>query len=115
MKLPWEKDPNDREANYKRPVPDAERYRIGIKAAAAVVAGVAFRFAISDRANEGAKFAMAVGSALLVAGVTDLVYMRKHDLELIFLKTKTQQRLVQRLVVAAGALLLLAGLLAYAG
>ena len=115
MKLPWERDPNDLEANYKRPVPEAERYRIGIKAGAAVLAAVAFRFAIADRSDEGAKFAMAVGAALLVAGITDLVYMQKHDLELIFLKTKAQQQLVQRLVVAGGVLLVLAGLLAYAG
>ena len=113
MKLPWENDPHDREANYKRPIPAAERYRIGIKAAGAVLAGVAYRFAVVDRSHEGAKFCLALGTALLVAGITDLVYMRNHELEQIFLKTPAQQRLVQKFVAVAGLALLGAGTLAY--
>jgi hypothetical protein len=115
VKLPWEKDPNDREANYKRPVPAAERYRIGIKAFAALAAAIAVRFWVEDRSAQGAKLTIALGATLLIAAVTDLVYMRKHDLELIFLKTPEQQRLVQKGVVVAGLALLAAGTLAYAG
>ena len=115
MKLPWEKDPHDHEANYRKPVPVAERVRVAIKAAAVVGAGVAFRFATLDRTHEGAKLLIAVGAALLVAGITDLVYMRTHELELIFLTSPRQQRLVHAGVTVAGVLLLVAGALAYAG
>ena len=115
MRLPWERDPNDREANYRKPVPAAERYRIGIKAAAVVLAGVIYRFASLDRSEEGAKLVMAIGAALLVAGVTDLIYMRNHELELIFLKSTKQQRLVHIGMAMAGIALLAAGRLAYSG
>lgn len=114
MKLPWERDPHDLEASYRKPVPRADGIRLGIKAAAVVGAGVGFRFWILDRTHEGAKLVIALGGALLVAGLTDLVYLRRHELDLIFLRGKRQQRMLQTALAGVGAALLLLGALAYA-
>ena len=114
MKLPWERNPHDREANYRKPVPRAEGLRVGIKGAAIVGGGVAYRFAILDRTHEGAKLILVAGAAMLIAGITDLVYLRSHEIDRIFLKTTAQQRAVQWTLVAAGVVLLVMGAVAYA-
>lgn len=114
MKLPWEKDPNDREANYRRPVPRADIIRLGVKTAIAVTAGLGFRLVSLDGKDEGAKLVAALGVALLGAGIADLVYMRTNELEQIFLKSVGQQRLVAAAVAALGLILLVVGGLAWA-
>ena len=115
MKLPWEHDPNDLEANYKRPIPRADVIRLTVKAAVAVAAGVAWRFAILDGMHEGAKLVIALGVALAFAGVADLVYMQRYELEQIFLTSRESQILVRIGLAAGGVVLLAAGMLAYAG
>lgn len=115
MKLPWERDPNDLEANYQRPVPRADVIRLAVKTCVAVAAGVAWRFAILDGTHEGAKLVIALGVSLASAGITDLVYMQRYELEQIFLTSKRSQRLVRIGLAAGGAALLTAGTLAYAG
>ncbi len=115
MRWPWEKDPNDREANYRRPVARAEVIRLSVKAAIAVAAGIGFRFASLDAADEGAELAIALGAAVAGAGITDLVYMRRHEIEQIFLTSPSRQRLARVGLVLAGVALLVAGTLAYAG
>src|SRR5687768_1905840 len=49
MKLPWEKDPHDLEANYLKPVPTSEAIRLGTKFALIVAAGVWLWLTLGDR------------------------------------------------------------------
>ncbi len=93
----------DLEANYRKPVPRIEVIRIAVKFAIAAAAGVWFKFSIEDGAREGAKLSFAVGATMAGAAIVDLLYLRGHEIELIFLRDKRQQ-------VVARSVLLLAGL-----
>ena len=122
MKLPWEKDPNDREANYKRPVPRSEAIRTGAKFILAAAAGGWLWLATADGCNvddlhdvctpadrsSGTKLVLAVGTVLLLAGVIDLAYLRSHEIELVFARHKKQQVIARWVMVAAGLLAVVA-------
>ena len=106
-------DPEDHEANYRRPIPRSEYIRVALKFTLGIVAIVWFRFASSDGFDEGAEMTLAFASLLVALGVVDLVYLRDHEIELIFLKTKAQQIRARWALVLVGALLLGAGLASY--
>jgi hypothetical protein len=123
VRLPWENDPNDREANYRRPVPQIEIVRIGAKFVWAGVVGGWLWFATRDRCevdqlhdicrpiatNAGAKLSLAVGAIMTVAAVIDLLYLRSHEIELIFARTKSQQVAGRMVLLAVGLLALSTG------
>lgn len=113
FKLPWERDPDDLEANYRRPIPRRELIRIYSKAVVGVGAGLWFKFSSETRTHEGAKLAMALGVVLLGAGLIDLLILKRHEIEQIFLTSRRMQIVVRACVLAAGVALLVAGSLAY--
>ena len=113
FKLPWEKDPDDLEANYRKPIPRRELIRLYLKAALGVTAGLWFKFASETRSHEGAKLALAVGAALMGVGLVDLLYLRRYEIEQIFLTSRRQQIVVRVVVLLAGLALLVGGGLAY--
>ena len=106
-------DPEDHEANYRRPIPTREYVRTIVKFLLGIAAALWFRSASSDGVDEGADLTVAFGSLLVALGAVDLFYLRNHDIELIFLKTRTQQIGVRWALAIAGALLLGAGLASY--
>lgn len=111
-RLPWEKDPADREANYRKPVAQSEKIRLTVKAAA-VVAGFFFIMtATKDRSDVGAEFAIGVGVPLLVAGVLDVVWTIKGRLEHVFLESRPMQLAAHGGMALVGAVMVAAGLLA---
>lgn len=111
-RLPWEKDPADREANYRKPVPQSEKVRLTIKGAA-VVAGFLFIMeATKDRSDVGPEFAIGVGMPLLVAGAIDVVWTIKGRLEHVFLESKPMQVAAHFAMALIGAAMVVAGLLA---
>lgn len=78
-----------------------------------VGAGVWFKFASDDRANEGAELTLAAGVALVGAGLIDLVYMRNHDIDQMFLNTRPMQVAARWGLVVAGIGLVVAAFVAY--
>ena len=109
QRWPWEKDPNDRELNYRRPIPVYERLRLALKGGAAVIAALWFRARAGTGESEGAALAVAVGGVLVVMGVIDLVAAAKGRLEQIFLSSRTAQMVVQALVAGTGLAVLVVG------
>ena len=111
-RLPWEKDPADREANYRKPIAPPEKVRLTTKAVA-VVAGFLFIMdATKDRSDVGSEFAIGVGVPLLIAGVIDVVWTMKGRLEHIFLESKPMQLAAHSAMALIGAAMVVAGLLA---
>ena len=109
QRWPWEKDPNDRELNYRRPVPRHERLRLALKGGAAIVAALWFRSKIGTGQNEGAALAVAFGGVIAFAGLVDLVAAAKGRLEQIFLPNRNAQMIVQAVLLIAGLSVLVAG------
>lgn len=111
-KWPWERDPNDHEANYRHPVPLSERLRLGLKAAIAVGAFLAVRqIAVSgDRSLIGPKILIVAGVAVAMAGAIDLVWTLRGKLEHIFVETRPAQIVLHAGVSIAGAVATMAGI-----
>jgi hypothetical protein len=108
-RLPWEKDPNDREANYRRPIAQDEKARLTAKGLS-VLAGFFFIMTMTeDRTDVGAEFAIGVGAPLLVAGILDVVWTLRGRLEHVFLESRAVQ------LAAHGAMALVGGALVVAG
>lgn len=114
-RLPWEKDPNDREANYKRPVPQHEKVRLLLKAASVVGAFAFVRTVTRDRSDVGAELLIALGGPLLLAGVLDAIWTLQGRLEHVFIESRPLQLAAHGGVAALGLGLLLAGLIAKVG
>jgi hypothetical protein len=111
-RLPWEKDPADREANYRKPVAQSEKVRLTIKAAA-VVAGFLFIVrATKDRSDVGAEFAIGVGVPLAIAGVLDVVWTMRGQLEHVFLESRSMQLAAHAAMAVVGMAMIAAGLIA---
>ena len=112
LKLPWDKDPHDKEANYKRPIPQDEKVRLTAKAAA-VVAG--FLFVMNetrDRQDVGAEFLIGIGGPLALAGVLDLIWTMRGRLEHVFIESRTLQLVSHAALALLGAAMLVGGLVA---
>lgn len=112
--LRQKRDPYDREANYRRPIERADVVRLTTKVVLVVAAGVWFKFASDTPVHEGAKLVIALGLALVGAGVTDLLYLRTHEIEQMFLDSRTAQVRARWMLVALGVGLVVAALVAYA-
>jgi hypothetical protein len=111
-RLPWEKDPADREANYRRPVAQSEKVRLTIKVVA-VVAGFLFIMgATRDRTDVGAEFAIGVGVPLVIAGVIDVLWTMRGQLEHVFLESKSMQLAAHSAMALVGMAMITAGLIA---
>lgn len=112
LRLPWEKDPTDREANYRRPVAQDEKVRLTLKAAAAV-AGFLFIMSMTrDGDDVGAELGIGVGAPLLLAGVLDVVWTLRGRLEHVFIESRPLQLAAHAAMAAVGLSLLVAGLIA---
>lgn len=111
-RLPWEKDPADREANYRKPVPQSEKVRLTIKGAAVVGGFLFIMETTKDRSDVGAEFAIGVGLPLLVAGAIDVLWAMKGRLEHVFIESKSMQLGVHGGMALIGAVMVGAGLLA---
>lgn len=112
LRLPWEKDPNDREGNYRKPIAQAEKTRLLAKAAAVVGAFLFIRDATGDGKDVGAEFGIGIGAALVIAGVLDLVWTFRGELEHVFIDSRPLQLLSHGAVAVAGLTLLAGGLIA---
>ena len=111
-RLPWEKDPADKEANYRKPIAQSEKIRLTIKAAA-VVAGFFFIMrATRDRSDVGAEFAIGVGVPLMIAGVIDVVWTMRGQLEHVFLESRPMQLAAHSAMAVVGVGMIAAGLIA---
>jgi hypothetical protein len=111
-RLPWEKDPADKEANYRRPIAQSEKIRLTAKAAV-VVAGFLFVMgATRDRSDVGAEFAIGIGAPLVVAGVLDVVWTMKGQLEHVFLESRPVQLAAHSVMALVGVALVAGGLIA---
>ena len=108
-RLPWERDPNDREANYRRPVATAEKVRLVAKAAAAVAGFFFIMTATRDRSEVGAEFAIGIGAPLLLAGVLDVVWTVQNRLEHIFIESRPLQLVAHAGMALVGAALVVVG------
>ena len=112
LRLPWEKDPNDREANYRRPIATDEKLRLTLKAAAAVAGFFFVMSATRDRADIGAEMMIGVGAPLLLAGVLDVIWTLRGRLEHIFIESRALQLASHVLLAVTGAAVLIGGLIA---
>jgi hypothetical protein len=111
-RLPWEKDPADREANYRRPIAQSEKIRLTIKAAAVVAGFLFIMSATRDRTDVGAEFAIGAGGPLLVAGILDVLWTIRGRLEHVFIESRPMQLASHSGMAAVGAALVIAGLVA---
>ena len=109
LKLPWEKDPTDREANYRRPVRVAERLRLTIKAAVVVAAFFWIKAVTKDHHDVGAEFLIGVGVPVAVAGLIDTVWTARGQLDHIFISDERLQRIAHVGTAAVGVVMVVAG------
>lgn len=110
---PWEKDPTDREANYRRPVRVAERARLTVKAAAVVAAFFWIKAMTRDGLDVGAEFLIGVGTPVLVAGSIDLVWTIRGELEHIFVQERTAQLALHAATAMVGVGMIVAGVVTH--
>lgn len=113
-RLPWEKDPTDREANYRRPVRQDEKIRLTLKAASVVGAFAFIKTATGDRTDVGAEFLIGIGLPLLLAGVLDVVWTLRGWLEHVFIESRPLQLAAHASMAGVGAAIAVAGIVAKA-
>lgn len=114
-RLPWEKDPNDREANYRRPIPEHEKIRLVVKAAAVVGAFLFIKTMTSDRTDVGAEFLIGVGAPVLIAGVLDVIWTLRGRLEHVFIEGRAMQLIAHGATALLGAAMVIFGVIAKTG
>ena len=110
LRLPWEKDPHDKEANYRRPIPKDEKLRLLLKAAATVAGFMFVMSATRDRADIGAEFLIGIGAPLLLSGVLDVIWTLRGRLEHVFIESRPLQLASHGLMAVIGAAMLIGGL-----
>ena len=109
-RLPWEKDPTDREANYRRPIDQSEKLRLTIKAVAAVAGFLFIMNMTRDRNEVGAEFSIGVGAPLLVAGIVDVIWTMRGRLEHVFIESRSMQLVAHSAMAVLGTAMVVAGL-----
>ena len=114
LRNPWERDPNDKEANYRRPVATSEKVRLTAKAAAAVAGFLFIMTATRDRNDVGAEFAIGIGGPLLIAGALDVVWTLQGRIEHLFIESRPLQLAAHAGMALVGVALVAAGALAKA-
>ena len=113
-RFPWEKDPNDREANYRRPIAIHEKVRLTIKAVSVLGAFAFVRFMTSDGRDVGAEFLIAIGGPVAIAGIVDVIWTLQGRLEHVFLESRPMQIAAHAAMAVAGVALVVAGVVAKA-
>lgn len=113
-RLPWEKDPTDREANYRRPIAQEEKVRLTAKAALAVTGFLYVMNMTRDRTDVGAEFLIGIGVPVFIAGVMDVVWTLRGRLEHVLIESRPLQLLAHAAMAAIGAAMALAGIVAKA-
>lgn len=113
-RLPWEKDPTDKEANYRRPVAQSEKIRLTIKAAVVVAGFLFIMSATKDRNDVGAEFAIGAGAPLFVAGVIDVWWTARGLVEHVFIESRRMQLAAHSAMALVGMALVAGGLVAKA-
>ena len=113
-RLPWEKDPADKEANYRRPIAQHEKIRLVVKAASVVGAFFFIKEMTADRRDVGAEFLIGIGAPLLLAGVLDLVWTVQGRLEHVFIESRPLQLAAHGALALLGLGLVVAGTIARA-
>ena len=106
---PWERDPDDREANYTRPISTSDKVRLVLKAASVVVAFLWFRAQSGDGEGEGAALAVATGSVFALVGVVDGIAAWRGEVEAVFLERRSHQVSARIALLLAGVGLVVAG------
>jgi hypothetical protein len=104
-RFPWERDPGDLEANYKKPVEFHERARLGLKGAIVVASFLVIKEWTEDRVDVGAKLLVVVGIVLVLVGIIDLVETRRGKLEHVFIEDRSAQLWWHGGLAASGAML----------
>lgn len=112
LRLPWERDPNDKEANYRRPIPQHEKIRLTAKAAAAVAGFFFVMNETRDRRDVGAEFLIGIGAPLLLAGLLDVIWTAQGRLEHVFIESRALQFVSHAAMALVGAGMLVGGLIA---
>ena len=110
LRLPWDRDPHDKEANYRRPIAQDEKVRLLVKAAAAVAGFFFVMNATRDRADIGAELLIGIGAPLGLAGVLDLIWTLRGRLEHVFIESRALQLASHSLMAVIGAAMLVGGL-----
>lgn len=108
----WQRDPNDREANYRRPIAQEERIRLGIKGALAFGGFLYVMSMTRDRTDVGAEFLIGIGAPLLVAGTIDAIWTLRGRLEHVFLESRPLQLAAHWGLAALGLTMVVAGTIA---
>lgn len=111
-RLPWEKDPKDREANYRRPIAQHEKVRLTIKAASVVAAFAFIKTMTADGRDIGAEFLIGVGSPVLLSGLLDLLWTLQGRLEHVLIESRALQLAAHSAMAIGGLALLVAGAIA---
>ena len=111
-RFPWEKDPNDREANYRRPIAEHEKVRLVAKAASVVGAFFFIRSMTADHRDVGAEFLIGVGAPLLLAGTLDLIWTIRGRLEHVFIESRSLQLAAHGALAVLGLAMVFAGAIA---
>ena len=111
-RLPWEKDPNDREANYRRPVAQDEKVRLTAKGISVVVGFFFIMTMTEDRTDVGAEMAIGFGGPLLLAGILDVVWTLRGRLEHVFIESRALQLAAHGAMAFVGGVLVVAGTIA---
>jgi len=114
LRLAWEKDPNDKEANYRRPIAQAEKVRLVLKGASAVAAFLFIKNATADRHDVGAEFLIGIGAPLLLAGVLDVIWTLRGKLEHVFIDSRSLQLAAHAGLGLVGLAMVIAGSVAKA-
>ncbi|MBW3594395.1 MAG: hypothetical protein KY391_02365 [Actinobacteria bacterium] len=112
LRLPWEKDPSDREANYRRPIAQHEKARLVVKAASVLGAFLFIKNMTVDRDDVGAEFLIGIGVPLLVAGTLDVIWTLRGRLEHVFIDSRPMQLAAHSALAIAGAAMVTAGVIA---
>ena len=112
LRLPWEKDPHDKEANYRRPIAQHEKIRLVLKGAAVFAGALFVMNETRDKSDIGAEFLIGIGGPLLLAGVLDVIWTLRGLLEHIFIESRPLQLAFHGLMAIAGVAMLVAGLVA---
>lgn len=111
LRPPWQKDPDDREANYKRPIKRADQIRLLARGIVIAVAYLWFRTREQTGDHEGAAAAAALGACIAFAGSLGVWAARRGELEEIFFSSRRHQVWAQALLTGSGLLIFVLGVL----
>lgn len=98
MPFPWEYDPETNSG--QGPVTRSDRYRIAFKYLFAVAGLVIIAASSSGNFGEGIKLGLGIG--LTGAGVVDLIWMTRGDIDHTFIQSRSAARWCAAIVACTG-------------